>query len=359
MGARETLAGNRGRTCLLVLMLIFFSASAQGQKDFSFTANELIEDAFGWLAGPNNRDLIHVYKLSCPKCVGEIKQAFNENPDHQGLIYFTTSQQNDRLIAQALLASTLSHKDQSERMDTFGELLNLFANSPEQFLSNPEEWRSLALSFWNFDQYALEDPEPWADALNWMDRQNRTLALLNKTSYPAKIALQEQVSIPEVEKNTFRDQFLFATLALPWLKYPEELSSRGRVAGSLFPDFPKVTVQPVRQYGFLEWNNFAKTAATGAYWQFFGGADVTMHPRLLEFLALFLELPTDRDRQAAFAEALRKIAQDTQQGRPRSILIALPRVQFDLSIPEERRARRMDEARQMMEQFQIYEGMRG
>ncbi len=359
MGMREAMAGNRGRFCLLVLALVFFSVSARGQKAFSYGANELIENAFGWLAGPNNPDLIHVYKLSCPKCIGEIKEAFKGNPDGQGLIYFTTFQQNDRIIAQSLLASTLSHKNKSERTDTFGELLNLFANSPEHFLSNPEEWRSLALSFWNFDRYALEDPEPWADALNWMDRQNRTLALLNKMSYPTTIVLREQVSVPEVEKNSYRDQYLFATLALPWLKYPEKLPSRERMSGFLFPELPKITIQPVRQYGFLEWNNFAKTAVSGAYWQFFGGADVTMHPRLLEFLALFLELPTDRDRQTAFAEAMQIIAENTRQGRPRSILIALPRVQFDLSIPEERRARRMEEARQMMEQFHMYEELRG
>lgn len=359
MGTRGTMAGTWGRTCLHVLAVVLFATAAQGQKAFSYTADELIGDAFRWLSGPNDRDLIHVYKLSCPKCIGEIQEAFKKNPEHQGLIYFTTSHKNDRYIAQALLATTLSHKDQGDRMETFGELLNLFANSPEHFLNNPDEWRSLALSFWNFDRYDLENPEPWADALNWMDRQNRTLALLNKTSYPAKIVLHEQVPIPEVEKNSFRDQYLFATLALPWLKYPEKLPTRGRTAGSQYPVFPKVTIQPVRQYGFLEWSNFAKTAETGAYWQFFGGPDVTMHPRLLQFLALFLELPTDRDRQTAFANALRKISEDTQQGRPRSILIALPRVQFDFSIPEERRARRMEEARQMMEQFQIYEEMRG
>ena len=352
------LTGRRGRISLSLMMLILGSVGAQGQKVFTFSSDKLVGDAFNWLAGPNDSGPIHVYRLSCPICIEEIQKAFKADPGHQGLIYFSTAPKTDRAIAQALLASTLSHKDRSKRMDTFGELMRLFANSSDHFLNNPQEWRSLALSYWNFDHYALEDPEPWADALNWLDRQHRILALLNKWRYPTSIVLQEQLEVPEVEKNSFRDQYLFATLALPWLKYPDKLPKQVGASGTPLPNFPKVTVHPVRQYGFLEWSNFAKTAAVGAYWQFFGGADVTLHPRLLEFLALFLDLPTDQERQVAFAAALQEIAGDTQQGSPRSLLIALPRTQFNLSIPEERRSRRIEEAHQMMEHFQMYEELR-
>ena len=270
MDLSRQLGRNLGRSWLVFLTLIPLASPAQQEKSFSFTTDELIEDSFSWLARPDDRDVVHVYKLSCQTCIGEIQTAFKQDPQYQGLIYFRTLQKSDRPIAQALLATTLSHKDEPKRVDTFRELLNIYANASDQFLRNPEEWKSLVGSFWNYDNYALEDFEPWADALNWMDRQNRILALLNKRSFPAKIVLYPHVAIPEVNQSSYRDRFLFTALALPWLKYPTILPKNVGETGAPLPNLPMVFIQPVGQYDVLKWRTFARTAQTGAFWNFFG-----------------------------------------------------------------------------------------
>ena len=127
----------------IVLTWIIPSVSFS-QKGFQarteFSRQELIDTSFVWLAETGNEDVIHIYKLSCPSCIQEMQVAFAKDPKNLGCINFSTFKKTDRLLAQCLLATTLSYSDETKRAETFSELLHLFAFSSYQFQLNPKQF---------------------------------------------------------------------------------------------------------------------------------------------------------------------------------------------------------------------------
>jgi hypothetical protein len=346
-------------TLTLALLVGANLTHGQGVERTSFSKEELITNSYTWLAGADNRDMLQVYKLSCPNCIEELKAAFEQHPKDIGLINFSTFKKEDRPLAQALIATTLTYREDSKRAEVFGELLGLFVNSAYQFLKNPQEWRTLCLGFWNADEYSTEDPRPWADALNWMDRQNRINILMDLTGFPGSLELKEINSIPIIPKQTYRDQFLFVALSLPWLKYPAVHPIPGQPEAANHPEnLTTVIVNPLYQYPASEWQQFANTAKAGAFWNFVGEPEINLHPRMLEFLAAFLDLPTDQARADAFVKAISAVA-GKPTDPPKSILATLPRIKKELpKAAPKRKADLMAEARQMSEAFLIYDHLR-
>lgn len=323
-----------------------------------YTRHELIDISFPWLAEENNREEIHVYKLSCPSCIQEMQAAFESDPKILGLINFSTFKKTDRLLAQCLLATVLSYSNEDKRAETFGELLHLFAFSSYQFQLNPKQWRSLCFNFWNHDDFEINDPRPWADALNWLDKQNRTIVLLDKLKYPASIELQDIHPILPIEQKTYRDQYAFVALTLPWLKYPEIHPVRGSEESPNHPEIlPMIIIDPLRPIPAEQWKKHAETANSGAFWQFVGDSDVVMHRRMVEFLAGFLDLPTDNERQAAFTKALESIA-EANKGRKNSLLTAIPRTKDLPKAENERKGTLIKEAKDMIGAFLAYDHAR-
>jgi hypothetical protein len=332
---------------------------AQNHTRTSFTKEELLSTAFMWLADKDSLDELHIYKLSCPSCILELKGAFDQDPKNLGAINFSTLKKEDRPLAQALLATTLSYTDEGKRGETFGELLNLFVHSADQFQRNPKEWLSLCLSFWNTEEVDVGDRKTWADSLNWLDRQNRVNVLMDLSSFPGSLELRENNLIPPIKQQTYRDQYLFVTLSVPWLKYPEVHPNPNQAQAANHPQNLKtVMLGPLDQFTTTEWKKYAEDARAGAFLNFIGDSDVLLHERMLEFLAGILDLPTDVDRREAMAKAFEAIGESRLSSKT-SLLVALPRVKNNLPIAgDEQKQERMAEAKRMMEDFLVYDLIR-
>ncbi|MDA0347014.1 MAG: hypothetical protein O3C43_05470 [Verrucomicrobia bacterium] len=342
----------------LVALTATTSGFSQAHTRTSFTKDELIANSFSWLANDENRDDLHVYKLSCPGCIEELKSAFENDPKNIGLVNFSTYKKEDRPLAQILVAATLSHDDEMKRSEVFGELLNTYVHSADQFQRKPKEWLSICINFWNQDGYAIDNPTLWADALNWMDRQNRINQLMDMNQFPGSLELKEVNQIPPITRETFRDQYAFVALSLPWLKYPEVHPIPEIPQAQNHPQqLPVVILNPIQQFSNAEWEAQAHTAKTGAFWNFVGDPDITLHPRLLEFIAAMLELPTDLERQEAFSKAIEQIANSKSAGA-KSFLATLPRVKDLPKVSAERKEQLIEEARRMMSDFLIYDRLR-
>jgi hypothetical protein len=79
---------------------------------------------------------------------------------------------------------------------------------------------------------------------------------------------------------------------------------------------------------------------------------------MTEFLAAFLDMPTDAERREAFANAIETIA-GTKGGPAKSILATIPRVKKDLPVAaKDRKESRMEEAKKMIGDFLIYDTLR-
>lgn len=345
-------------TCILVFASAVQVIGLEYTPRTAFTKEELIKNSFTWLASAGNRELLHVYKLSCPSCIEELKSVVEKNPKDIGPINFSTFKKEDRPLAQSLIATTLSHIEESKRAEIFGELLSIFAFSADKFHQNPKQWQSLCLNFWNYDNYDVDDPTIWADALNWMDRQNRINMLMELTKFPGSLELNDVNPIPPLQEKTYRDGFTFVALAIPWLKYPDKHPNPNQPEAANHPEeLPVILINPLRQFSVIDWRKHARTGKAGAFWHFVGDPDITLHPRLLEFLAAFLDLPTDADRREAFAKAIQTIAGDQNSG-PISLLAGIPRAKGLPEAAEDRKPRLMEEARKMMEDFLAYDTLR-
>lgn len=323
----------------------------------SFTKEELIADSFSWLASEDNHDELNIFKLSCPSCIQELKAAFVNDPTNIGLINLSTYRKGDRPLAQVLLATTLSYDDESKQAEIFGQLLELFVNSTDQFLKNPTEWQTLCLGFWNLDSYNIDDRRIWADALNWLDKQNRINMLLDMTQFPGSLELKPENKIPPITRDTYRDGYSFVALSIPWLKYPETHPIPGKILSQNHPEqLPVTLIDPLKQSSKTEWADWAKVAETGTFWHFVGDSEIVLHPRLLNFLAGFLDMPTDQERRDAFSKAIAQISEE--RSRSKSLLAVLPRVKGLPKADPERESKRVEEARNMIEDFLAYDLMR-
>lgn len=348
------------RMALFLLMLCpGMLLIGRDQPRAAFSKADIVERSITWLAGEDKRDQLHVYKLSCPKCVYELKEALASDPMNLGLISLSTFKKEDRPLAQALLAATLSQESETRQAEVFNELLVLFSEDAGQFLTQPDAWRTLCLSYWDENAVASEDPKPWADALNWMDQQNRLNILLDLVAFPGSLQLQETNPIPPIPKSSYRDQYLFVALSLPWLKYPPVHPVKEQPPSGNHPEnLPTILVHPLQPLPVANWQQHAQTAEAGAFWNFIGEPDVILHPRLLEFLTIFLDLPTDQARRVAFVQALETMAGNSG-GRPTSLLATYPRVKDALPAANPaHREERLEEARRMIEDFRIYDAIR-
>lgn len=347
--------------CIFLLALLSTSqlittAQESYKPRTSFTKEELIAGSFSWLASEDNRDELNVFKLSCPSCIQELKSAFENDPTNIGLVNLSTYRKGDRPLAQALLATTLSY-DEPKRAEIFGQLLELFANSSEQFLKYPTEWQTLCLGFWNFDTYKIDDRRIWADALNWLDKQNRTNMLLEMTQFPGSLELKAKNKIPPYTRDTYRDRYSFVALSIPWLKYPDTHPVPGKTPSLNHPEqLPMTLIDPLQQSTQTIWADRAKVAETGTFWHFVGDPEIVLHPRLLTFLAGFLDIPTDQERRDAFSKAIGQIS--AERSRSKSLLAVLPRVKGLPKADPERESERLEEARNMIEDFLAYDLMR-
>jgi hypothetical protein len=358
MFLRDRIGGSLFFGCVVVLAMIT-SGFGQGHERTSFTKEELLSNAYTWLADLETVDTLHIYKLSCPTCILELKGAFDQNPKNLGAINFSTFKKEDRPIAQALIATTLSHTDKVKRADTFGDLLNIFVNSASQFHSSPKQWLTICFEFWNTDEFDIGDKGIWADALNWMDRQNRTNMLMEMTGFPGSLELKEVNPIPPIREKTYRDGYVFVALSLPWLKYPEVHPVKGQPPAANHPqNLPTLLINPLEQFPAAQWRKHADIARKGAFWHFIGEPELSQHPRMTEFLAAFLDMPTDAERREAFANAIETIA-GTKGGPAKSILATIPRVKKDLPVAaKDRKESRMEEAKKMIGDFLIYDTLR-
>jgi hypothetical protein len=346
---------------ITLLCLLGFPCLTYSQMDFqprvSFKKEELISSSFPWLAKTDNREELNIFKLSCPACIEELKAAFNNDPTNVGLINLSTYKKEDRPIAQTLLATTLSYDDETKRKEVFGELLGLFTQSSNQFLRNFEEWQTLCLGFWNLDAHPIDDPKIWADALNWMDKQNRINMLLDMTQFPGSLELKEINNIPPITKETYRDGYSFVALSLPWLKYPDTHPVPGKPPSQNHPEqLPVMLINPLQQFSKAEWMERADTAGKGAFWHFVGDPEIVLHPRMLNFLAAFLDMPTDQERQQAFASAIKQIADE--RSRQKSFLATVHRIKEMPKARPSHEASRLAEARELMEDFLAYDFLR-
>ncbi len=348
--------------CISLLVMLsasqLITTAQEGYKPrTSFTKEELVAGSFSWLANEDNRDELNVFKLSCPSCIQELKSAFENNPTNVGLVNLSTYRKGDRPLAQSLLATTLSYDDESKRAEVFSQLLELFVNSSEQFLKNPAEWQTLCLGFWNLDSYKIDDRRIWADALNWLDRQNRTNMLLEMTQFPGSLELKAENKIPPITRDTYRDGYSFVALSIPWLKYPDTHPVPGKTPSLNHPEqLPVTLIDPLQQSSQTVWADRAKVARNGTFWHFVGDPEIVLHPRLLTFLAGFLDMPTDQERRDAFSKAIEQIS--TERSRSKSLLAALPRVKGLPMADPERQTVRVEEARNMIEDFLAYDLMR-
>lgn len=340
------------------LLLITPPTFSQGIERTSFSKEELLANAITWLADVETEDTLHVYKLSCHSCIIELKEAFAQDTQPIGAINFSTYKKEDRPLAQALLATTLSHKEEAKRKEVFGELLRLFVESADQYHKNSKEWLELCFGFWNTDEVDVGDKETWAEALNWMDRQNRINMLMDLTAFPGSLELKQTNPIPPVRTKTYRDQYSLVALALPWLKYPEVHPVKGQAPSANHPEnMPLTFINPLRPINTEGWEQYAEKASTGTFWNFIGDPDIVLHPRMTEFLAGFLALPTDAERRDAFAKAIRTIAES--RGSSKSLLATLPRIKDQLlQTKADRKEELTAEAHEMLEHFLVYDKIR-
>ena len=84
-----------------ILLLTCGTAFSQGIERTSFSKEELLENSITWLADVETEDTLHVYKLSCPSCIMELKEAFAQGTQKIGAINFSTYKKEDRPLAQA------------------------------------------------------------------------------------------------------------------------------------------------------------------------------------------------------------------------------------------------------------------
>lgn len=331
---------------------------SQSIERTSFSKKELLDNAITWLSDVETEDTLHVYKLSCPSCIMELKEAFANDPQKVGAMNLSTYKKEDRPLAQALLATSLSYSDEGKRKETFAELLRLFVESPDHFQKNSKEWLELCFGFWNTAEVGVGDKQVWADALNWMDRQNRINMLMELTSFPGSLELKEDNPIPPIRTKTYRDQYTLVALSLPWLKYPEVHPNKNQPPSANHPEnLPLVFLNPLRPLQNRDWIQHADKASSGAFWNFIGDPEIVKHDRMVDFLAAFLEMPTDQERQGAFAEAIRAVGSGRNSSK--SLLATLPRVKDQLpQVSPERKETLTQEARLMLEHFLVYDRLR-
>ncbi len=340
------------------LLLACSTSFSQGIERTFFSKDELLENSITWLADVETEDTLHVYKLSCPSCIMELKEAFSNGTEHIGAMNLSTYKKEDRPLAQARIATTLSHKSEEKRKEIYGELLRLFVESADQYHKNSREWLELCLGFWNTDEVDVGDKAAWAEALNWMDRQNRINMLMDLTSFPGSLELKENNPIPPIRTKTYRDQYTLVALALPWLKYPDVHPVKGQKTAANHPEnMPLTFINPLRPITTQDWEQFAEKASTGTFWNFIGDPDIVLHSRMTEFLASSPELPTDAERRDAFSKAIRTIAES--RGASKSLLATLPRIKGELpQLRAERKQALTAEAHDMLEQFLVYDRIR-
>ena len=120
---------------------------------------------------------------------------------------------------------------------------------------------------------------------------------------------------------------------------------------------PLTFINPLRPITTQDWEQFSEKASTGTFWNFIGDPDIVLHPRMTEFLAGFLELPTDAERRDAFAKAIKAIAES--RGSSKSLLATLPRIKGQLPQPKaERKEALTSEVHEMLEHFLVYDRIR-
>ena len=182
---------------------------------------------------------------------------------------------------------------------------------------------------------------------------------MDMTEFPGSLELKDINTIPPIRQRTYRDQYLTVALSLPWLKYPEVHPVKGQPPSVNHPqNLPMVFVNPLEPLPIAQWQTNAKKARTGAFWNFFGDPDITLHPRMIEFIAAFLDLPNDTERREAFANAIETIA-GKKAGPAKSLLATIPRVKKDLpAAAKERKEARIAEAQNLVEDFLTYDRLR-
>ncbi len=330
---------------------------AQDRAQMSYTAKTLRAASIDWLgSGTDSHDSIHVYRLTCSLCVDELKESFNGRKEMPSHLYLNTLRDEDRPLAVPLVACALSQDSEAKRDEVFSELLQIYIESSDYYQQHLSEWRELVNSFGSDEFSTTIDVEPWADAINLLDRQNRLLALLDRLKLPDSIPLKDSSRVPVVKPRGIRDQNLFYYLAIPWLHNHNEKSGSG-VFGKAKVKLRYSMVELDYDYLLFQWRDFAENASNGTFWHWNTLGEKMLDPGFIEWNAYFLDLPSDAARKKAFSESINRIA-DLSKKSPVSLLDAIKSSSL-LAIPEERKAKRIEEARLMIEDLLLYFRLRG
>ncbi len=325
---------------------------AQESAARSYTSEELRAASISWLhENPFQGDSIHIYRLTCPTCIDELSAGMKNPGELPHHLFLNTLRDEDRSLAIPLVACVFAQNSEERRIEIFKELLGIYVSARDYYWQHVSEWQDLVFSLWGTDASDISDPEPWADAINLLDRQNRLVSLLDKNNLPDKIELDASVLVPDVKQRSPRDQRLIFNLAIPFLHNNDEKSETG-IFGEAKRRFRFTRVELDYEYLLFQWRDYADNAANGTFWQWNTLSEKMYDPAFIEWNAALLDLPSDAERRKAFSRYISKVA-DLSKVSPVSLLEAIKTLPV-LSIPEERKEKRVLEAKRLIDDIMLY-----
>ncbi|GAB5559965.1 MAG: hypothetical protein SynsKO_16120 [Synoicihabitans sp.] len=209
---------------LLTFLCLHTAIASMGREGGIIPEEAFWEAGFPWLAVEPSENPepfeIPVYQLSCSSCLDSFAAILSGEEEPSTLFFLNTSKPEDREVARTLIATVLVQTSDSARRAKFRELLDAYLAAPEIYLNDLLTWRQLCLDLRGDVEKAVENPQPWADALNQLQAQNRLLGWLDVYQTPTWLSMDEDSRrvLAEEDLDEYQRQFRMLMLTEPSLQ---------------------------------------------------------------------------------------------------------------------------------------------
>jgi|GEM_PF-1290064 len=285
------------------LGVILTGMAGAGEKEVPMAL--LQANALTWLAdsrGPAGDDRIKIMSLSCRLCLDDLTEVWagvKAGPRH--LLLNTTDTTNFG-IAWNWVTTVLAQPDEASRRAVAMELLAIYGDSPEVYLSRPALWRELCMERWGADAVAPSDPEVWARGLNLLQRQNRLLGLMGRGTTPDEISVAGgPVPIPTGKSLSPDDQRMqIWENSEPALRPNWETVATDQ--GAARPVLHRVSLDPALELKASSWEKLREKLEGGGLFEWEAGKGL-QNASFQRWLAGMFSQPTLTQRRAWFDRA--------------------------------------------------------
>ena len=200
-----------------------------------------------------------VYQLSCASCLESFGAILNGEEEPSSLFFFNTHKPEDREVAHAMIATVLAQPDEENQRRVFRKLLAVYLVAPERYLNDLPQWRRTCVDAWGSETVSVDDPQPWADALNQLNAHNRLLGWLDVYQTPAWLSMYEDSRrvLAEEDLDEYQRQFRMLMVTEPSLQ-PNLSDGPVKVH--------QIQFDPGLALNVAGWNELAAQLEEGALW---------------------------------------------------------------------------------------------